>query len=124
VKSRYVRPVSDKAITGRVNRVEQIKSDYKDRRELVRSLTAADLPTPDRLSGDIIEATGRAGFFRLRGVLVGTLAHQGDALIQVLGKKRPLELAEAWKTAGIPAIAGATNWRRAEPGPATTRKRR
>ncbi len=79
MKSRYVGPVTDNAITERVARFEQIKNDFKGRRELVRSLTAAGLPTPDRLSGDIIEATGRAGFFRLRGVLVGTLAYQAYA---------------------------------------------
>ena len=79
VRSRYVGPVTDKAITERVLRFEQIKSDYKGRRQLIRSLIAAGLPTPDRLSGDIIEAMGRAGFFRLRGVLVGTLAYQAYA---------------------------------------------
>ena len=76
IKSRYVGPVTDKAITDRVSRFEQIKSDFKGRRSLVRSLVAGGLPAPDRLSGDIIEAMGRAGFFRLRGVLVGTLAYQ------------------------------------------------
>src|SRR4051812_40957584 len=76
VKSRYVGPVTDKGITDRVSRFEQIKHDYKGRRSLVRSLVAGGLPTPDRLSGGIIEAMGRAGFFRLRGVLVGTLAYQ------------------------------------------------
>jgi hypothetical protein len=79
VKSRYVGPVTDKAITDRVTRFEQIKADFKGRRELVRSLVAAGLPTPDNLSGAIIEAMGRAGFFRLRGVLVGTLAYQAYA---------------------------------------------
>lgn len=79
VKSRYVGPVTDKAITDRVTRFAQIKSDYKGRRELIRSLAAAGLPVPDRLSGDVIEAMGRAGFFRLRGVLVGTLAYQAYA---------------------------------------------
>ncbi len=79
VRSRYVGPVTDKTITERVLRFEQIKSDYKGRRQLIRSLIAAGLPTPDRLSGDIIEGMGRAGFFRLRGVLVGTLAYQAYA---------------------------------------------
>ena len=79
VKSRYVGPVTDKAITDRVARFAEIKSDFKGRRELIRSLIAVGLPAPDRLSGDIIEAMGRAGFFRLRGVLVGTLAYQAYA---------------------------------------------
>ncbi len=79
VKSRYVGPVTDKVITDRVARFEQIKVDFKGRRELIRSLTAAGLPVPDRLSGAVVEAMGRAGFFRLRGVLVGTLAYQAYA---------------------------------------------
>ncbi len=79
MKSRYVGPVTDKAITERIARFAEIKSDFKGRRELIRSLVAAGLPAPDRLSGDIIEALGRAGFFRLRGVLVGTLAYQAYA---------------------------------------------
>jgi hypothetical protein len=79
VKSRYVGPVTDKTITDRIARFEQSKSDFKGRRELVRSLAAAGLPTPDRLSGSVIQALGRAGFFRLRGVLVGTLAYQAYA---------------------------------------------
>ena len=79
VKSRYVGPVTDKAISERIERFTEIKSDFKGRRELIRSLIAAGLPAPDRLSGDIIEAMGRAGFFQLRGVLVGTLAYQAYA---------------------------------------------
>ena len=79
VKSRYVGPVTDPSITERVNRFAQIKSDFKGRRELVRSLAAAGLPVPDRLSGAVIEAMGRAGFFRQRGVLVGKLAYQAYA---------------------------------------------
>jgi len=79
VVSRYVGPVTDKSITDRVNRFAQIKSDYKGRQEMVRALAAAGLPTPDPLSGAVVQAMWRAGFFRLRGVLVGTLAYQAYA---------------------------------------------
>jgi hypothetical protein len=75
----YVGPVRDPAINERVKRFEQIKSDFKQRWEMVRSLAAARLPTPDKLTGDVIEAMWRAGFFRLRGVLVGTAGYQGYA---------------------------------------------
>lgn len=75
----YVGPVSDLIINERVKRFETIKSDFKQRQEMVRALAAARLPTPDRLTGDIVEALYRAGFFRLRGVLVGTVAFQGYA---------------------------------------------
>jgi hypothetical protein len=77
--NKYVGPVTDKSITDRVNRFTTIKSSFKRRQTLVRALAAAGLPTPDPLSGTILEAMWKAGFFRLRGVLVGTLAFQAYA---------------------------------------------
>lgn len=44
---------------------------------MVRSLMAAGLPRPLPLVGDVVDALGRAGLFRLRGVLIGTAAFQG-----------------------------------------------
>jgi hypothetical protein len=79
VVSRYAGPVTDKSITDRVNRFAEIKSSFKRRQEMVRALAAAGLPTPDPISGAVIEAMWKAGFFRLRGVLVGTLAFQAYA---------------------------------------------
>jgi hypothetical protein len=78
-KQLYVGPVADKSITGRVNRFADIKSDFQGRREIVRALLAAGLPAPDHLSGAVVEAMWKAGFFRLRGVLVGTVAFQAYA---------------------------------------------
>lgn len=78
-KQIYVGPYVDASITDRVQRFQSIKSDFKERRELVRSLIAAGLPSPDALSGAIVEEMWKAGFFRLRGVLVGTLAFQAYA---------------------------------------------
>src|SRR5262245_50973956 len=71
VLNKYVGPVTDESITDRVNRFATIKAGFKRRQTLVRALVAAGLPTPDALSGAIIEAMWKAGFFRLRGVLVG-----------------------------------------------------
>ena len=72
----YVGPVGDRAISDRVRKFDSIKSDFKQRREMVRALMAAGLPSPDPVAGLIIEALWKAGFFRLRGVLIGTLAFQ------------------------------------------------
>jgi hypothetical protein len=72
----YVGPVRDPAINDRVKRFEGIKSDFRQRREMVRALTAAGLPSPDPMGAAVIEALWKGGFFRLRGVLVGTLAFQ------------------------------------------------
>lgn len=79
VVSKYVGPVTDKAITDRVNRFTELKSNYKRRQEMVRALIGAGLPTPDTISGHVVDAMWKAGFFRLRGVLVGTLAYQAYA---------------------------------------------
>ena len=92
----YVGPYADKSITDRVNRFAEIKSDYKQRQEMVRALVAAGLPAPDPISGSIVEAMWKAGFFRLRGVLVGTVAYQAYA--GPLGVKlggRPLQTQDA-----------------------------
>jgi hypothetical protein len=96
VVSTYVGPVTDESITTRVKRFAEIKSDYKGRRELVRALAATGLPTPDAMSGAVVEAMWKAGFFRLRGVLVGTVAFQayaGPLGIKLPG--RPLQTLDA-----------------------------
>jgi len=76
VQALYVGPVRDTEITARVESFADIKNDFKQRRELVRALLAIGLLPPDAVTGAVIEALWQAGFFRLRGVLVGTLAFQ------------------------------------------------
>lgn len=73
---RYAGPADDPEIAKRVERFNQIKTSAKERRELVRSLRAIGLPSPDALTGDLTDALWRAGLFRLRGVLIGTVAYQ------------------------------------------------
>jgi hypothetical protein len=92
----YVGPVTDASITDRVTRFADIKSDFKGRQEMVRALVAAGLPSPDDLSGRVVEAIWKSGFFRLRGVLVGTVAFQayaGPLGIKLSG--RPLQTQDA-----------------------------
>src|SRR5262249_30308615 len=78
---------------------------FKRRHTLVRALIAAGLPTPDPLSGRIVEAFWKAGFFRLRGVLIGTLAFQSYAgILAVRLGARPLmtqdaDFAQFWSIA-------------------------
>lgn len=74
-KRRYVGPAGDPEISSRVKDFQAIKDDIRSRRKLVSTLTRdAYLPSPERLSGDVVEAMANAGLFRLRGVLVGTVA--------------------------------------------------
>ncbi|PAP92718.1 nucleotidyltransferase family protein [Mesorhizobium wenxiniae] len=73
----YVGPVDDPEITRRVENFKDLKADIKERRKLVSTLIReAYLPRPERKTGDIVQALAEAGFFRLRGVLVGTVAYQ------------------------------------------------
>ena len=73
---RYVGPVDDEAITERVTEHRGLKSDVRARRKLVSMLVReAYLPAPDPLAGDVVAALADAGFFRLRGVLVGSVAY-------------------------------------------------
>jgi hypothetical protein len=74
--SKYVGPVSDPAVTARVEQFRRVKAGYRERRSLVASLIAAGLPSPPALAGDVVEVLWKAGLFRLHGVLVGTVAFQ------------------------------------------------
>lgn len=88
-KSRkYVGPADDPDIAKRVEAFQHIKDDLRSRRKLVSTLTReARLTAPERFTGDIVEALANAGIFRLRGVLVGTVAFQTYA--GLLGVKLP-----------------------------------
>ncbi len=74
-KRLYVGPADDPEISARVSDFKAVKDDLRGRRKLVSTLTReAYLPSPDRMTGDLIQALANGGFFRLRGVLVGTVA--------------------------------------------------
>jgi hypothetical protein len=74
---KYVGPADDPDVSGRVAAFQSVKNDLRSRRKLVSTLTReAGLMAPDRFTGDVVEALGRAGIFRLRCLLVGTVAFQ------------------------------------------------
>ena len=76
-KRSYVGPMDDEEITKRVETFRELKDDIRDRRKIVSALVnQAVFPKPDRLTGDVVQAIADAGFFRMRGVLVGTVAYQ------------------------------------------------
>lgn len=81
----YVGPAHEPDIAQRVERFHRIKADVRERRRMVKALTAAGLPSPDPLVGDVVEALWRAEICRNRCVLVGATAFQTYAgLIGVL----------------------------------------
>jgi hypothetical protein len=74
---RYVGPASDPEVSRRVEEFGRAKTQFRGRRKLVSTLVReARFTAPDRLTGDIVEALEKAGLFRLRAVLVGTVAFQ------------------------------------------------
>lgn len=66
---------------------QRAKADADSRKAIRRSLKAAGLPEPDSLTAAVLEALAEAGVFRLRSVLVGTVAFQAYA--GLLGIKLP-----------------------------------
>ncbi|MGY4223251.1 hypothetical protein ACVMIH_000612 [Bradyrhizobium sp. USDA 4503] len=83
---RYVGPVDDPEITKRVEAFKDLKADLKGRRHLVSTLTReAYLPRPLPMAGQVVQGLAKAGFFRMRGVLVGTVAYQ--CYSAVLGRR-------------------------------------
>lgn len=94
---RYVGPLDDPDVTRRVEAFKDLKADYRARRKLVATLTReAYLPKPDPMTGNVVQALAEGGFFRLRGVLVGTVAYQAySALLGVRLPEAAMQTADA-----------------------------
>lgn len=89
-KQRYVGPETPELLE-RIQHHREARSDEKERRALVSALTRQfGLPAPLGRAGEVVSALAKAGLFRLRGVLVGTVAYQTYAAI--LGEKLPSAL--------------------------------
>ncbi|WP_426129918.1 nucleotidyltransferase family protein [Pararhizobium sp. PWRC1-1] len=74
-KRRYVGPEADEEITVRVKAHREIKDDLRERRRLVAALLrSGGMASPDRFAGDVTKALADAGLFRLRAVLIGSVA--------------------------------------------------
>jgi len=84
---RYVGPETPKLLE-RIERHKEIRDDERERRTLVSTLVRSyGLPAPASPIGAVIAALARAGLFRLRGVLIGTVAYQ--CYPAMLGTKLP-----------------------------------
>ena len=86
-RQRYVGPETPELLE-RIARHKHARGDRNDRTALVSMLVrSAYLPRPLPQIGEIVAALARAGVFRLRGVLVGTVAYQTYAAM--LGTRLP-----------------------------------
>jgi hypothetical protein len=73
---RYVGPETPELLD-RIAHHKETRDDERERRALVSTLVRSfGLPRPIPEIGDVIAALAKAGVFRLRGVLVGTVAYQ------------------------------------------------
>jgi hypothetical protein len=72
---KYVGPDSPE-LQERIARHGQAKAAWRERRQMVTVLRRAGLPSPDDRTGELLTALARAGVFRLRACLVGTVAFQ------------------------------------------------
>jgi hypothetical protein len=74
-RQKYVGPDSEE-LRARIDRHRKERSSERERRQMVAALRRARFPAPDPMSGRVLEALARAGVFRLRTVVVGTVAYQ------------------------------------------------
>ena len=87
-KKHYVGPDSDPEISSRIARFKTIKDDFVARRKLVSTLVNdAGLPRTETAPGDLVEALWKAGLFRMRAVIVGSVAFETYA--GLLGVRLP-----------------------------------
>ena len=86
-QQKYVGPETPELLD-QISQHRQMRDDERERRALVSTLVRAyGLQRPPKEIGDIIAALAKAGVFRLRGILVGTVAYQTYA--PMLGKQLP-----------------------------------
>lgn len=73
---KYVGPETPELLA-QIEHHKEARDDERERRALVATLVRSfRLPRPKVEIGNVIEALAKAGVFRLRGVLVGTVAYQ------------------------------------------------
>ena len=87
---KYVGPETPELLE-QISRHKQARDDERERRALVSTLVRSfSLPRPIPEVGNILAALANAGVFRLRGVLVGTVAYQTYSAM--LGTRLPASL--------------------------------
>jgi hypothetical protein len=87
---RYVGPETPELLK-QIKHHRQVLDDERERRSLVSTLVRSfGMPQPIPEIGDIVAALSKAGVFRLRGVLIGTVAYQTYSAM--LGQKLPMSV--------------------------------
>jgi hypothetical protein len=87
---RYVGPETPELLK-QIENHQEARDDERERRSLVSTLVRSfGMPQPISEIGAIVEALAKAGVFRLRGVLIGTVAYQTYSAM--LGSKLPISI--------------------------------
>ncbi len=87
---RYVGPETPELLK-KIESHQEALGDERERRSLVSTLVRSfGMPQPVPEIGSIVQALAKAGVFRLRGVLVGTVAYQTYSAM--LGSKLPISI--------------------------------
>jgi hypothetical protein len=89
VSARYLGQDSED-LRARVQEKQDLAAIKRERSNLVRALRSANMPAPDRRSGAVLAALSSAGAFRLRAVLIGSVAFQ--TYLPLLGVRLPASL--------------------------------
>jgi hypothetical protein len=109
---KYVGPADDPGISGRVERFQSLKSDFRTRRQLVSALRGAGASAPEPFVAEVVNVLRKAGVFRLRCVLVGTVAYQCyGPMLGVILRTRISRSTTAFPSGS----ARMSNWRRSRP---------
>jgi hypothetical protein len=87
---KYVGPETPELLK-KIEHHQEAVADERERRSLVSTLVRSHgMPQPVPEIGEIVMALAKAGVFRLRGVLVGTVAYQTYSAM--LGQKLPISI--------------------------------
>jgi hypothetical protein len=87
---KYVGPETPE-LSKKIAHHKQARDDERERRALVSTLVRSfSLPRPIPEIGNIVAALAKAGVYRLRGVLIGTVAYQTYSAM--LGSKLPISI--------------------------------
>ena len=87
---RYVGPETPELLQ-QIENHQHALDDGRERRSLVSTLVRSfGMPQPISEIGEIVAALAKAGVFRLRGVLIGTVAYQTYSAM--LGEKLPISI--------------------------------
>ena len=96
---RYVGPETPELME-RIGQHKMARHDIRDREKVISALVRSrQFPQPLQKMGEILSALARAGVFRLRGVLVGTVAYHTYSAM--LGVRFPASSASALQTIDV-----------------------